>query len=124
MNSAYRFIVPAFLLTCLAAGSHGRCDESAEQPYVYKNWEHFTVKDGLPNDHIFAVKVHEHLVWIGIHVKKLQTVSHRLPDQLILLCPDHAHRPIILPMLAIQGVAAMLGQQGMTFHSRRNGDIA
>jgi len=26
-------------------------------PYVYTKWKHFTVEDGLPNDHIFAVKV-------------------------------------------------------------------
>ncbi len=34
-------------------------------PYVYTKWRHFTVKDGLPNDHIFAVKAHGSKVWIG-----------------------------------------------------------
>ena len=34
-------------------------------PYVYTNWTHFTTKDGLPNDHIFAVKVHGDDVWVG-----------------------------------------------------------
>ena len=34
-------------------------------PYIYTRWEHLTVKDGLPNDHVFAVKVHGDLVWIG-----------------------------------------------------------
>ncbi len=34
-------------------------------PYVYKNWKQFTVKDGLPNDHIFAVKVDGSRVWVG-----------------------------------------------------------
>jgi len=34
-------------------------------PYVYTNWKHFTTKDGLPNDHIFAVKVQGERVWIG-----------------------------------------------------------
>jgi hypothetical protein len=34
-------------------------------PYVYTDWEHFTVEDGLPNDHIFAVKVDGHRVWVG-----------------------------------------------------------
>ncbi|MGB6368058.1 MAG: hypothetical protein WBG93_14635, partial [Thermoanaerobaculia bacterium] len=29
----------------------------ADLPYVYTNWKHYTVADGLPNDHIFAVKV-------------------------------------------------------------------
>jgi len=34
-------------------------------PYVYTKWKHFTVKDGLPNDHIFAVKVDGNRVWVG-----------------------------------------------------------
>ena len=34
-------------------------------PYVYTKWKHFTVADGLPNDHIFAVKVDGPRVWVG-----------------------------------------------------------
>jgi ligand-binding sensor domain-containing protein len=34
-------------------------------PYVYTEWKQFTVKDGLPNDHVFAVKVHGDRVWVG-----------------------------------------------------------
>jgi ligand-binding sensor domain-containing protein len=34
-------------------------------PYVYTNWKHFTVKEGLPNDHIFAVKADGDRVWVG-----------------------------------------------------------
>ncbi len=34
-------------------------------PYVYTKWEQFTTKDGLPNDHIFAVKVDGDRVWVG-----------------------------------------------------------
>lgn len=34
-------------------------------PYVYTEWEQFTVQDGLPNDHIFAVAVSRDDVWIG-----------------------------------------------------------
>ena len=34
-------------------------------PYVYTKWRQFTVKDGLPNDHIFAVKVDGDRVWVG-----------------------------------------------------------
>ena len=34
-------------------------------PYVYTKWKHFTVEDGLPNDHIFAVKADGAKVWIG-----------------------------------------------------------
>ena len=34
-------------------------------PYVYTKWKHFTTEDGLPNDHIFAVKVDGPRVWVG-----------------------------------------------------------
>ncbi len=34
-------------------------------PYVYTKWKHFTVEDGLPNDHIFAVKADGDRVWVG-----------------------------------------------------------
>ena len=34
-------------------------------PYVYTHWRHFTVEDGLPNDHIFAVKADGPKVWVG-----------------------------------------------------------
>ncbi len=34
-------------------------------PYVYTHWKQFTVEDGLPNDHIFAVKVDGPRVWVG-----------------------------------------------------------
>jgi ligand-binding sensor domain-containing protein len=34
-------------------------------PYVYTNWRHLTTKDGLPNDHVFAVKAVGSSVWIG-----------------------------------------------------------
>jgi len=34
-------------------------------PFVYTNWKQFTVADGLPNDHIFAVKVDGPRVWVG-----------------------------------------------------------
>jgi len=34
-------------------------------PYVYSKWQQFTVDDGLPNDHVFAVKVDGPRVWVG-----------------------------------------------------------
>ena len=34
-------------------------------PYIYQDWQQFTVKDGLPNDHIFAVTVNGNDVWVG-----------------------------------------------------------
>jgi ligand-binding sensor domain-containing protein len=36
-----------------------------ELPYVYTQWRHFTVEDGLPDDHIFAVKADGPRVWVG-----------------------------------------------------------
>jgi ligand-binding sensor domain-containing protein len=34
-------------------------------PYVYTHWTQFTVADGLPNDHIYAIKVDGPRVWVG-----------------------------------------------------------
>lgn len=34
-------------------------------PYVYTRWKNYTVKDGLPNDHIFSVKATAEAIWIG-----------------------------------------------------------
>lgn len=34
-------------------------------PYVYTHWKQFTVANGLPNDHVFAVKVDGPRVWVG-----------------------------------------------------------
>ena len=34
-------------------------------PYVYTNWKQFTVEDGLPSDHVFAVRVNGNDVWVG-----------------------------------------------------------
>ncbi len=54
------------VLVALAAvmGARG-ADQSQELPYVYTKWKHFTVADGLPNDHIFAVKVDGDRIWVG-----------------------------------------------------------
>jgi hypothetical protein len=38
---------------------------AAKLPYVYTHWKQFTVADGLPSDHIFAVKVDGPRVWVG-----------------------------------------------------------
>ena len=39
--------------------------EPLKLPYIYTKWKQFTVKDGLPNDHIFAVKADGPRVWVG-----------------------------------------------------------
>jgi len=53
------------LLWVLLLPLHGETPSETSLPYVYTNWEQFTVKDGLPNDHIFAVAVSRDDVWIG-----------------------------------------------------------
>jgi ligand-binding sensor domain-containing protein len=54
------------VLFALAAvtGTHA-ADNAQRLPYVYTKWRHFTVADGLPNDHIFAVKVDGDRIWVG-----------------------------------------------------------
>lgn len=49
-------------------------------PYVYTKWEQFTTKDGLPNDHVFAVKVHGNDVWIGTEhgLARLDKRTHKI----------------------------------------------
>jgi ligand-binding sensor domain-containing protein len=66
-----KFMVATALVMVLAsaAASVGQAKKSSgtagELPYVYTQWKQFTVKDGLPNDHVFAVKVHGDDVWVG-----------------------------------------------------------
>lgn len=52
-------------LSALFAVGLSQGAEEPGLPYVYTDWQHFTVKDGLPNDHIFYVKVHGNDVWVG-----------------------------------------------------------
>jgi ligand-binding sensor domain-containing protein len=53
-----------FLMVLLAPDT-GIWAAEAELPYVYTEWRQFTVADGLPNDHIFAVKADGARVWVG-----------------------------------------------------------
>ncbi len=72
MNCFLKILAPCFL-ACVALNcapgpniENGKTALSdASLPYVYTRWERFTVADGLPNDHIFAVEVAGDLVWIG-----------------------------------------------------------
>ena len=47
------------------AGGHAAAADTADLPYVYTDWKQFTVADGLPNDHVFAVEVAGPTVWVG-----------------------------------------------------------
>jgi ligand-binding sensor domain-containing protein len=62
-----RIALAVLLLPALAAPAVAQGPGGAEQelPYVYTKWKHFTVKDGLPNDHIYSVKVDGPRVWVG-----------------------------------------------------------
>ncbi len=55
---ACRVIALVLMLAGLAAAQQ-------KLPYVYTKWKHFTVADGLPNDHIFAVKADGPRIWVG-----------------------------------------------------------
>ncbi len=57
-----RKIALSGVLATLVAAS---CLFAESLPYVYTNWKQFTVKDGLPNNHIFAVKIDGPRVWVG-----------------------------------------------------------
>lgn len=62
----------AVLVACLVAwNAAGLAEEAAAPaetaglPYVYTQWKHFTAAEGLPNEHVFAVKADGPRVWIG-----------------------------------------------------------
>ncbi|MEW6747345.1 MAG: regulator [Planctomycetota bacterium] len=56
---------PAGAPETLATAGEAAPATTLGMPYVYTEWEHFTKKEGLPNEHIFAVKVDGDRVWIG-----------------------------------------------------------
>jgi hypothetical protein len=56
--------LPAFSSASAAVRKSGRGRLMA-LPYVYTEWKHFTVKNGLPNDHVFAIKADGAKVWVG-----------------------------------------------------------
>ncbi len=57
--------VSASVLVAAEAPSQPKPDPGL--PFVYTKWQQFTTKEGLPNDHVFAVKADpdRHSVWIG-----------------------------------------------------------
>ncbi|MHC4145935.1 MAG: ligand-binding sensor domain-containing protein [Planctomycetota bacterium] len=50
---------------CKALNPHAVEETMRELPYVYTKWKHFTVKEGLPNDHVFAIKTKGPKAWVG-----------------------------------------------------------
>ncbi|HUL75656.1 MAG TPA: regulator, partial [Vicinamibacteria bacterium] len=59
------FAAPGLVASDAPPTGAARQTGAAKLPYVYTSWKQFTVKDGLPNDHIFAVKVDGPRVWVG-----------------------------------------------------------
>ena len=59
----------ASVTACAPLRGHRRPDgdpsPTGARPFIYRHWRHYTVEDGLPNDHIFAIKVAGDLVWVG-----------------------------------------------------------
>lgn len=56
------------IVVCSFAACAGAPPPKVEKPalpYVYTKWKHFTTADGLPDDHIFAVKADGPRVWVG-----------------------------------------------------------
>jgi ligand-binding sensor domain-containing protein len=64
-GSQRHLILVTSLLVILVSPLFGEILPGTSLPYVYTDWEQFTVADGLPNDHIFAVAVSGDDVWIG-----------------------------------------------------------
>lgn len=65
-RAASTALLVAALAAPLAAGEPGAVAAGTVRlPYVYTKWKHFTVADGLPNDHIFAVRADGPRVWVG-----------------------------------------------------------
>jgi len=66
MNVRTSVLCLGVILALLApARSEVAQEPKAGLPFVYRDWEHFTTREGLPNDHIFAVKADGRFVWIG-----------------------------------------------------------
>jgi len=74
MNRYLAALLSIVFATLPSAGSAAEAEQfSSEQsavtdldlPFVYTDWRQYTVEDGLPNDHIFAVEVDGPWVWIG-----------------------------------------------------------
>ena len=73
-SAALKTLFPGVLLAVVAAALPAAAAEAKAAPdpstthglpYVYTDWKHFTTDDGLPNDHVFAVKAHGPRVWVG-----------------------------------------------------------
>ncbi|ABK17308.1 ligand-binding sensor domain-containing protein [Syntrophobacter fumaroxidans] len=64
-------VLAAILLAGVLIGLSAAAEEAAQaprlsgEPFVYTEWQTFYVKDGLPNDHIFAIRADGDRLWVG-----------------------------------------------------------
>ncbi|MBN1846278.1 MAG: hypothetical protein JW810_11385 [Sedimentisphaerales bacterium] len=65
MNRWFLLGCVILLADCVSLALGQEPNDAAGLPYVYTQWEHYTAKEGLPNEHIFAVKADGPRVWIG-----------------------------------------------------------
>lgn len=56
-------LAAALLATCAASAQPA--GSGSKLPFVYTKWKQFTTENGLPNDHIFAVKSDGPRLWLG-----------------------------------------------------------
>ncbi|MHC5006224.1 MAG: hypothetical protein ACYTGF_02580, partial [Planctomycetota bacterium] len=65
MGRGLAMVAGCVMATCTSTPRPSALPGAEPLPYVYTQWKHFTVADGLPNDHVFAVKVQGSKVWVG-----------------------------------------------------------
>jgi ligand-binding sensor domain-containing protein len=74
MKPVQRFAICTFLVLISTASVAQEAEQQPDGspvvsdldlPYVYTDWRQYTMDDGLPNDHIFAIEVAGPWVWIG-----------------------------------------------------------
>lgn len=59
-----KYLLSALILAACAASAQTAV-ETNQLPFVYTKWKQFTTENGLPNDHIFAVKSDGPRIWVG-----------------------------------------------------------
>lgn len=59
-----KYLAAFFIVTALGLGQTPVAAK-ADLPFVYTKWKQFTKAEGLPNEHIFAVKSDGPRIWVG-----------------------------------------------------------
>jgi hypothetical protein len=58
-------VVMAAAMAALLPALAGAGETGQRLPYVYTKWKQFTTENGLPNDHVFAVRSNGNDLWVG-----------------------------------------------------------